>query len=217
MNSKIVLAFFCILFAKAAISQTQPVDLVDPYIGTGGHGHVFLGASVPFGAVQAGPTNINKGWDWCSGYNYSDSVVKGFSQNHLNGTGIPDLGDILIMPYTGAVRTEVGTQANPAPGYASHYDHRQEVVAPNYYSVFLKDHHVKVELTATERVAFHRYSFPANSNGHIIIDLLQGNFDVGWQHPKVKAHLLKLNDSPLIGWRNSSQWAKDRRIYFAIR
>ncbi len=190
---------------------------VDPYIGTGGHGHVFLGASVPFGAVQVGPSNINKGWDWCSGYHYSDSVVKGFAQNHLNGTGIPDLGDILIMPYTGAVRTETGTQANPASGYSSHYSHNQEIARPNYYSVWLKDHHVKVELTATERVALHRYTFPADRPGHIIIDLLQGNFDVGWQHPKVKAHLLKLNDSTLIGWRNSSQWAKDRRIYFAIR
>src|ERR1700743_309757 len=87
--------------------ESAPVVYVDPYIGTGGHGHVFLGASVPFGAVQCGPMNINKGWDWCSGYHYSDSVVKGFAQNHLNGTGIPDLGDILIMPFTGPVRTEV--------------------------------------------------------------------------------------------------------------
>ena len=196
---------------------TRLTRYVDPYIGTGGHGHVFLGASVPFGAVQVGPSNINKGWDWCSGYNYSDSVVKGFAQNHLNGTGIPDLGDVLIMPFTGPVRTEPGSQADPSSGYSSHYDHRQEIVRPSYYSVWLKDHHVRVELTATERVAFHRYRFPKDRPAHIIIDLLQGNFDAGWQHPKVFAHLLKLNDSTLIGWRNSSQWAKDRRIYFAIR
>jgi putative alpha-1,2-mannosidase len=86
------------------------VSYVDPYIGTGAHGHTFIGASVPFGAVQVGPSNINKGWDWCSGYNYSDSVVKGFAQNHLNGTGIPDLSDILIMPFTGPVRTEPGAR-----------------------------------------------------------------------------------------------------------
>src|SRR5882672_291626 len=104
--------------------EGAPLSYVDPYIGTGGHGHVFLGASVPFGAVQVGPTNINKGWDWCSGYHYSDSVVKGFAQNHLNGTGIPDLCDILIMPYTGVVRTEPGSQQNPASGYSSHYDHK---------------------------------------------------------------------------------------------
>ncbi|HLZ87777.1 MAG TPA: GH92 family glycosyl hydrolase, partial [Puia sp.] len=197
--------------------EAAPLAYVDPYIGTGGHGHVFLGASVPFGAVQAGPMNINKGWDWCSGYHYSDSVVKGFAQNHLNGTGIPDLGDILVMPFTGAVRTDVGTQQDPASGYASHYDHRGEIARPAYYSLWLKDHKVNVELTATERVAFHRYRFPKDRPAHIIIDLLQGNFDAGWQHPKVKAHLLKLNDSTLIGWRQSTQWAKDRLIYFAIR
>src|ERR1700753_3101076 len=110
-----------------APKEAAPLSCVDPYIGTGAHGHVFLGASVPFGAVQVGPSNINKGWDWCSGYNYPDSVVKGFAQNHLNGTGIPDLGDILIMPYTGAVRTEPGSQSNPLEGYASHYDHRHEI------------------------------------------------------------------------------------------
>jgi predicted alpha-1,2-mannosidase len=198
-------------------AQTGLLRFVDPYIGTGGHGHAFIGASVPFGAVQVGPNNINKGWDWCSGYHYSDSIVKGFAQNHLNGTGIPDLGDILIMPYTGRVRTEVGTQKDPASGYASHYDHRQEIARPGYYSVWLKDHHVRVELTATERVAFHRYRFPKDRPGHIIIDLLQGNFDGGWQHPKVRGYLQRLDDSTLVGWRNSTQWARDRRIYFAIR
>ncbi|HWB94922.1 MAG TPA: GH92 family glycosyl hydrolase [Puia sp.] len=199
--------------------EPAPLTYVDPYIGSAAHGHVFLGASVPFGAVQVGPTNINKGWDWCSGYNYSDSVVKGFSQNHLNGTGIPDLNDILIMPYTGAVRTEPGTQLDPSSGYASRYDHRREIARPAYYSVWLKDHKVRVELTATERVAFHRYTFPQAHDrpAHIIIDLFQGDFDAGWQHPKISAHLLKLDDSTLIGWRNSSQWAQNRRIYFAIR
>ncbi len=203
--------------AGHAPKEAAPLSYVDPYIGTGAHGHVFLGASVPFGAVQVGPTNINKGWDWCSGYHYSDSVVKGFAQNHLNGTGVPDLSDILIMPYTGAVRTEPGSQQNPASGYSSHYDHRHEIARPAYYSVWLKDHHVRVELTATERVAFHRYTFPKDRPAHIIVDLFQGNFDAGWQHPKIFAHLLRLDDSTLIGWRNSSQWAQDRRIYFAIR
>jgi predicted alpha-1,2-mannosidase len=203
--------------AARAPKEPAPLSYVDPYIGTAEHGHVFLGASVPFGAVQVGPTNINKGWDWCSGYNYADSVVKGFAQNHLNGTGIPDLSDILVMPFTGRVRTEPGTQQDPTSGYSSHYDHRQEIARPAYYSVWLKDHKVRVELTATERVTFHRYTFPHDRPAHIIINLFQGNFDTGWQHPKVSAHLLKLNDSTLIGWRNSSQWAQDRRIYFAIR
>jgi predicted alpha-1,2-mannosidase len=212
-----ILASLTVFTLFAQQPEQAPLTYVDPYIGTGAHGHVFLGASVPFGAVQVGPTNINKGWDWCSGYNYSDSVVKGFSQNHLNGTGIPDLNDILIMPYTGAIRTEPGSQSNPASGYSSHYDHKHEIARPDYYSVWLPDHRVRVELTATERVAFHRYTFPKGAKSHIIIDLFQGNFDAGWQHPKVSAHLLRLNDSTLLGWRSSSQWAQHRRIYFAIR
>jgi predicted alpha-1,2-mannosidase len=197
--------------------EDAPLSFVDPYIGTAAHGHVFLGASVPYGAVQVGPTNINKGWDWCSGYHYSDSVVKGFSQDHLNGTGIPDLCDILVMPFTGRVRTEPGTQSDPASGYSSHYDHAHEIARPAYYSVYLRDHHVGVELTASERVAFHRYRFPADRPGHIIIDLFEGNFDKSWQHGKIYGSLKKLDDSTLIGYRNSSQWAQDRRIYFAVR
>ncbi|HVS95126.1 MAG TPA: GH92 family glycosyl hydrolase [Puia sp.] len=205
------------LSAQTPPRESAPLSYVDPYIGTGGHGHVFLGASVPFGAVQAGPTNINKGWDWCSGYHYSDSVVKGFTQDHLSGTGIPDLCDILVMPFTGRVRTEPGTQQDPGSGYSSHYDHRHEIARPGYYYVWLKDSRVGVELTATERVAFHRYRFPEGANGHIIVDLFEGNFDKSWQHGKIYARLKKLDDSTLIGYRNSTQWAQDRRIYFAIR
>ena len=219
---KILLSIFCsIAIFNLSAQNPQPegplLSSVDPYIGTAAHGHSFLGASVPFGAVQVGPTNFNKGWDWCSGYHYSDSVVVGFSQNHLNGTGIPDLCDVMIMPFTGAVRTKPGTQSNPTSGYASRYDHRHEIARPAYYSLWLKDHHVKVELTATERVALHRYTFPKDQPGHIIIDLLQGNFDAGWQHPNVKANLQRIDDSTIIGWRMTSQWAQDRQIYFAIR
>ena len=205
------------LSAQTPPKESAPLSFVNPYIGTAAHGHVFLGASVPFGAVQVGPTNINKGWDWCSGYHYSDSVVKGFSQDHLNGTGIPDLCDVLVMPYTGHIRTEPGTQQDPASGYSSHYDHAHEIARPAYYYVYLKDHHVGVELTATERVAFHRYTFPKDRPGHIIIDLFEGNFDKSWQHGKIYGYMKKLDDTTLIGYRNSTQWAQDRRIYFAIR
>jgi len=213
------LFFFAVLSlsAQKLLKEGAPLSYVDPYIGTGAHSHVFLGASVPFGAVQVGPTNINKGWDWCSGYHYSDSVVKGFTQDHLNGTGIPDLCDILVMPFTGRIRTEPGTQQDPASGYSSHYDHNHEIARPAYYYVWLRDSHVGVELTATERVAFHRYHFPQDRPGHIIIDLFEGNFDKSWQHGKIYGYIKKLDDSTLIGYRNSSQWAQDRRIYFAIR
>src|ERR1700759_641872 len=126
MKSILIVIFSLAFLTPNANQSSAPptpegplLSSVDPYIGTAAHGHTFIGASVPFGAVQVGPNNINKGWDWCSGYHYSDSVVKGFAQNHLNGTGIPDLGDVLIMPFTGKVRTDVGSQAHPETGYAS--------------------------------------------------------------------------------------------------
>ncbi|MDP4148688.1 MAG: GH92 family glycosyl hydrolase [Bacteroidota bacterium] len=190
-----------------------PVLYVDPHIGTGGHGHTFMGASVPFGAVQAGPNNIVKGWDWCSGYHYSDSVLIGFSQMHLSGTGIGDLGDVLIMPYTGRIRTSPGTQDNPTSGYGSHYDHRHEVARPGYYSIHLNDYNIEAELTATERVAFHRYSFPKTDSAHIIIDLQQG---IGWDAP-METYIRKKDDSTLEGYRYSKGWAVDQRVWFAIR
>ena len=127
------------------------VDLVDPMIGTGFHGHVFVGASVPFGMVQVGPNNIDKGWDWCSGYHYSDSILIGFSHNHLSGTGCGDLGDVMLMPMTvpNVVR---GEQKDISKGYASKYRHQTEVAHPHYYSVMLDRYGIKAELTATTRV-----------------------------------------------------------------
>jgi putative alpha-1,2-mannosidase len=110
---------------------------VDPYIGTGFHGHVFLGANVPFGAVQLGPVNISEGWDWCSGYHYSDSAITGFSHTHLSGTGIGDLGDILIMPVTGAVKPAKGKMGKPESGYYSLFSHKDEKAQPGYYAVRL--------------------------------------------------------------------------------
>lgn len=192
---------------------TGPIAYVDPYIGSGGHGHVFVGASVPFGAVQVGPANIVKGWDWCSGYHYSDSVVIGFPQTHLSGTGIGDLGDVLIMPYTGKIRTTRGTQTDPTSGYGSHYSHQREKVTPAYYSVMLDDYKVKVELTASERVGFHKYTFPRGAEGHVIIDLEQG---IGWDAP-VETYITKKDDYTLEGYRFSKGWAVDQRLYFAIK
>ena len=134
--SSLMCAFGCTGADKLEV--INPVAYVDPYIGTGGHGHTFLGVTAPFGAVQVGPNNINKGWDWCSGYHYSDSIVIGFSHLHLNGTGCSDTGDILFMPYTGKVRTQPGTQQNPLSGYASCYSKDNERALPAYYEVFKK-------------------------------------------------------------------------------
>ncbi|MDE3214534.1 MAG: glycoside hydrolase family 92 protein, partial [Bacteroidota bacterium] len=131
-------------------------SFVNPMIGAGGHGHVFVGANVPFGEVQLGPDNIFKGWDWCSGYHYSDSLIIGFGHLHLSGTGVGDLGDVLIMPYTGAIKVSKGTQKDPASGYGSKFQHKNETVKPGFYSVKL-DNGVDVELTASARVGYHHY------------------------------------------------------------
>lgn len=186
---------------------------VDPYIGTGYHGHVFLGAHVPFGAVQAGPTNYVKGWDWCSGYHYSDSILTGFSQQHLSGTGIGDLGDVLITPFTGEIKSTPGNQQEPLSGYASLYSHSDETAQAGYYAVTLKRYGIRTEITATERVAFHRYIFPEDSMARVAVNLEMG---IGWDRP-VLASLRKISDDLYVGCRFSNGWAKDQRVYFAIQ
>lgn len=188
------------------------VQYVDPYIGTGGHGHTFMGASAPFGAIQPGPMNIHKGWDWCSGYHYSDTVLIGFSHLHLSGTGCADLGDILIMPYTGEIKTDKGTQENPDGGYASRYSHATETARPEYYAVTLDDYGIKAELTATERAAMHRYTFGAGKPARIIVDLQEGNGDRATQ-----TFIKRIDANTFGGYRFSSGWASDQRIYFAIK
>lgn len=189
------------------ISLTQ---YIDPFIGTGFHGHVFLGANVPFGAVQLGPVNITHGWDWCSGYHYSDSTIIGFSHTHLSGTGIGDLGDILFMPVSGSVKTRKGTLGDYESGYYSLFSHEEEVAKPGYYAVQLKRYNIKAELTASERVGFHQYSFPSSEDGKIIIDLKEG---IGWD--KVTQSMIRqVNDTTIEGYRYSTGWAKDQRIFF---
>jgi len=189
----------------------NPVAYVAPYIGTGGHGHTFLGVTAPFGAVQIGPNNINKGWDWCSGYHYSDSIVIGFSHLHLNGTGCSDTGDILFMPYTGKARTQPGTQQDPLSGYASYYSKDNERALPGYYEVLLKTHRTKVELTASDRVAFHRYTFPKDVEKHVMINLKDANGD---DRP-TDTYLEQINDTVIRGYRYSTGWSKKQQIYFS--
>lgn len=209
----------CSSFAqKKSLPKTPATRLenltryVDPYIGTGFHGHVFLGANVPFGAVQLGPTNLSEGWDWCSGYHYSDSTIIGFAHTHLSGTGIGDLGDILVMPVTGNVSPVKGKLNNEKSGYYSLFSHADEKVRPGYYSVRLKRYNVLAELTASERVGFHQYSFPA-ADAKIIIDLKEG---IGWDQA-TKTFIQKLNDSTITGYRYSKGWANDQRIYFVAQ
>ncbi|MGZ3852760.1 MAG: GH92 family glycosyl hydrolase, partial [Flavisolibacter sp.] len=183
---------------------------VDPFIGTGFHGHVFMGANVPFGAVQLGPVNMSQGWDWCSGYHYSDSTLVGFAHTHLSGTGIGDLGDITVMPVVGNTRMSKGTVGDQQSGYYSLYSHDEETATPGYYSVRVKRYNVKAELTASERVGFHCYTFPASQDSKIIIDLESG---IGWDSP-VKTFIQRVNDTTISGYRFSKGWANDQRVFF---
>ena len=184
-------------------AATQPTmqdytQYVNPFVGTGGHGHVFLGANVPFGHIQAGPTQKKQGWDWCSGYHYSDSVLVGFGQMHLSGTGIGDLGDIALLPVTKNNEREVK------------FSHKAEYATPGYYAVTLANG-VRVELTATPRTAFHRYTFPADAKQEqVVLDLSQG---IGWD--KMTACSMKQEGQNIVvGTRFSTGWAKDQRVFF---
>ena len=216
MNLQKFLLLSCLMCAFGCTGTDKPevinpVAYVDPYIGTGGHGHTFLGVTAPFGAVQIGPNNINKGWDWCSGYHYSDSIVIGFSHLHLNGTGCSDTGDILFMPYTGKARTQPGTQQDPLSGYASYSSKDNERALPGYYEVLLKTHRTKVELTASDRVAFHRYTFPKDVEKHVMINLKDANGD---DRP-TDTYLEQINDTVIRGYRYSTGWSKKQQIYFS--
>lgn len=170
---------------------------VDPYIGTGDHGHVFLGANVPFGFVQLGPTQPTQGWDWCSGYHYSDSVIVGFSHLHLSGTGIGDLGDITFFPTVDDTRIHT-------------FEHSDETVKPGYYAVSIKKPGIDVELTATQRCGFHRYKFPQGKKQMIVIDLERG---IGWDAP-TEGYLVQENDTVVSGYRVSKGWADYQQVYF---
>ena len=194
------LILFLILLVPAQVSaQRDLTRYVNPFVGTGGHGHTFPGAIVPFGMVQLSPDTRLTGWDGCSGYHYSDSVVYGFSHTHLSGTGISDYGDVLLMP-------SVGERVNRT----SRFSHQNEKASPGYYSVRLDDHNILVELTATARTGMHRYTFPATDEANILLDL-----DHRDKLLDSKFQLLDL--TTVIGWRRSQAWAQDQIVYFAIQ
>ena len=193
--------------------QEGVLQWVDTRIGTSGHGHTFMGAAAPFGAVQLGPNNFNKGWDWCSGYHDSDSICVGFAHLHLNGTGCSDTGDLLFMPTTGEIRVTPGSQENPDSGYASRYSHQREATAPAYYRLHLDDYGIDVELTATERVGFHRYTFPSEGQKQVVINL----FDANGDDRATETFIEQQDNHTVRGYRCSSGWSKQQRIYFTAR
>ncbi|UCF04157.1 MAG: GH92 family glycosyl hydrolase [bacterium] len=199
-----------LLVAAAPGLKRSYTDLVDPFIGTGGHGHTYPGVTLPFGMVQLSPDTRLTGWDGCSAYHYSDRVVYGFSHTHLSGTGCSDYGDVLFMPTVGEVRITRGGPEDTGTGYCSHFSHRRETAAPGYYSVLLGDYGIGVELTATKRCGFHRYTFPASEAANIIIDL---------QHrdPVIASAVRIIGSDEIEGFRRSDAWANDQHIYFVAK
>ncbi len=185
---------------------------VDPFIGTATVGHTYPAATTPFGMVQVGPDTGNKGWDWCSGYHSQDSSVIGFSHTHLSGTGAADMGDILFMPVVGETVFDAGEKENPDSGYRSRFRHSSESAKPGYYSVKLDDYNVFAEMTASQRVGFHRYTFPENSQPGVIVDLGHGMEDV-----TLESSIKVVDKQTITGYRNSSGFIKDQHVYFCAR
>ena len=187
----------------------SPVDSVDPFVGTDGHGHTYPGATMPFGMVQLSPDTRTETWDGCSGYHFSDPTIMGFSHTHLAGTGVGCLGDVMLMPTVGDVHLDAG---HPGSGYVSRFSHEREEAHPGYYRVYLQDPGVTAELTATERTGFHRYTFPAADRAHIVIDL-----DHGIQNSTADTQLTVENATTFSGYRKSNGWGGSRTLYYVMQ
>ena len=185
-------------------------DSVNVFIGTGGHGHTFPGATLPHGMVQLSPDTRLLGWDACSGYYYDDTSIMGFTHTHLSGTGIGDYGDILFMPVVGEKPLIAGTAENPDEGYRSRFSHEQESARPGYYQVLLQDDSINVELTATLRAGLHRYTYPKASDARLIVDMEPTIH--GHQHPVTQIRVV--NDSTIAGMKYTVGWAKRHYVYF---
>ncbi|HQU85006.1 MAG TPA: GH92 family glycosyl hydrolase [Pyrinomonadaceae bacterium] len=196
-----------ILNLNLAAQTKDFTKYVNPFIGTGGHGHTFPGATVPFGMVQLSPDTRIDNWDGSSGYHYSDSTIYGFSHTHLSGTGIPDYCDILFMPTVGKPEFTAKEGEKSENGYASKFSHANEKAEPGYYSVKLDDDGIFAEMTATERVGLHRYTFPKTDEANIILDLK-------WRDKVLDSELKIIGNNRIEGYRRSSSWAKDQVVYF---
>jgi predicted alpha-1,2-mannosidase len=205
--------------ATASDAGDRAYTAVDPFIGTGGEGHTFPGAVVPFGMLQLSPDTQLKtrkeGYGWAAGYRYDDSTIFGFSHTHFSGTGHSDLGDVLVMPIAGEAKLEPGEVGKPGSGYHSRFSHDEETAAPGYYAVTLSDYGIRAELTAGERIGVHRYTFPEGKPAHVLIDLRPSMYDypgkVSWSRLRLR------EDGTLTGFRETRGWAAGRQLYFAMR
>ena len=203
----------------AADTASRAYAAVDPFVGTGGEGHTFPGAVLPFGMIQLSPdTQIKprkEAYGWAAGYRYDDRTIVGFSHTHFSGTGHSDLGDVLLMPIAGDVKFERGDAATPGSGYTSRFRHDDEIATPGYYAVTLDDYSIRAELTVGERVGVHRYAFPKDKPAHVLIDLRTSLYDypgkVLWSRLRVRP------DGTVTGFRETRGWAPGRQLYFALR
>jgi predicted alpha-1,2-mannosidase len=198
-------SFALLLLCSAVNGQTKLTSYIDPFIGTGGHGHTYPGATVPFGMVQLSPDNGSEGWDWCSGYNYSDTVIAGFSHTHLSGTGCGDWLDISVMPSTR--RVDDSTKF-----FKVGFSHKNEIAKAGFYSVRLNNG-VKVSLTATERCGFHKYEYPKGVKPVVRFQL---NYAINYDSA-TQTRIVVVDDNTVVGYRYSTGWAKTQRVYFAAR
>jgi predicted alpha-1,2-mannosidase len=205
----IILCSSCSETTKVESAQKDKplTSYVNTFIGTGGHGHTYPGASAPFGMMQLSPDTRLDGWDGCSGYHYTDEYIYGFSHTHLSGTGISDYGDILLMP-TNAVNFNNG--ADGKKGYRAHFSHENESAEPGFYKVHLDSTNIDVELTVSKRSGIQKYQFPSAENQYVILDLEH-------RDKVLDAKIEKISDTEIIGYRHSEAWAKDQRLYFIIK
>lgn len=199
-----------LFFTSCATVEKEPIEYVNVFVGTGGHGHTFPGATLPHGMVQLSPDTRIYDWDACSGYHYSDSTINGFSHTHVSGTGCSDYGDILVMPYTGVADLKPHDGKSQTLSYASGFKHANEKAYPGYYRVRLDRYNTDAEVTTTQRAGFHRYTFPANVDQGLIIDLdyaIQGQKNLG-------VVIEVLNDHEIRGYKQSQWWAFDQKLFF---
>lgn len=194
----------------SAAESLNVLKHVDPFIGTGFHGHTFPGATTPFGMVQLSPDTRTSGWDACGGYYDADTEIWGFSHTHLSGTGIGDYGDVLIMPFTGEVSISSGTPDKPDYGYRSAFNKKDQVAKPGYYRVLLDRFQITAELAATPRVGIHRYTFPQAAKAGVVVDLKHSIQN----RQTLEAEIMVLNDREIAGWRHVRGWAQNRWISF---
>ncbi len=217
MNKLTIILLGTFLFFGACktktVSEQQASDntkFVNTFIGTGGHGHVFPGATTPYGMVQLSPDTRTLGWDACGGYHYTDSSIIGFSHTHLSGTGISDLGDFLFMPFSGEAKVIPGTWENPDEGYRSRFKHETEKAEPGYYSVLLDDYNIQAELTASTRAGFHRYTFNNDEKAGIIIDLAHTIYTDRNPNHEFKI----ISNTEIAGYKGSGGWAEEQHTWF---